>query len=311
MPALAASTMISSCTIVALVLLSSNGSGITFVSASAGVHAEDTIVSSQANAIQETSYCGERGWDQVWADEFDGSTLDEKKWQITLGVNGGQLRDAYGTADNVYIEKGNLVLRSKAEKMNGMNWTSGAVTSKGKGFWSHGRLCVSAILPGNGPNASKGIWPAHWMMPNDTSCWPDHGEIDIMEMINGDGYSHGTYHWSKDYPAKKCMSDGGNTAIGGQVEMASTWDSAFNEYAVEYDLRGEGYVAFVVNSKVLINITKSSTPKKSNLHPEFIDTTFYAILNTAVGGPWPGQPNAQTQFPTYHRIDYVRVAQRA
>lgn len=61
---------------------------------------------------------------------------------------------------------------------------------------------------------------------------------------------------------------------------------------------------------MLINITKNSTTKSGDLHPEFIDTHFYAILNTAVGGPWPGQPNADTQFPTYHRIDYVRVAQR-
>ena len=51
-------------------------------------------------------------------------------------------------------------------------------------------------VPGN----SVGMWPAHWMMPNDSSCWPDHGEIDIMEMINGDGSSHATYHWNKKFP---------------------------------------------------------------------------------------------------------------
>jgi hypothetical protein len=42
---------------------------------------------------------------------------------------------------------------------------------------------------------SKGVWPAHWMMPDNTACWPSNGEIDIMEMVNGDGVTHATYHW--------------------------------------------------------------------------------------------------------------------
>jgi beta-glucanase (GH16 family) len=34
---------------------------------------------------------------------------------------------------------------------------------------------------------------------------------------------------------------------------------------------------------------------------------FYIILNTAVGGIMPGNPDATTVFPQYHEIDYVRV----
>ena len=41
----------------------------------------------------------------------------------------------------------------------------------------------------------QGIWPAHWMMPDNKACWPSNGEIDIMEMVNGDGITHATYHW--------------------------------------------------------------------------------------------------------------------
>ena len=53
---------------------------------------------------------------------------------------------------------------------------SGGVTSRDKVLWSVGggagfRLCVSAMLPDGG----AGIWPAHWMMPNDNSCDPDEG----------------------------------------------------------------------------------------------------------------------------------------
>jgi hypothetical protein len=30
-------------------------------------------------------------------------------------------------------------------------------------------------------------------------------------------------------------------------------------------------------------------------------------MNTAVGGHFDGPPDATTEFPQYHRIDYVRV----
>ena len=52
--------------------------------------------------------------------------------------------------------------------------------------------------------AAQGIWPAHWMMPDVEACWPDVGEMDILEMINGDGRVHATYHWEANYPAKNC-----------------------------------------------------------------------------------------------------------
>ena len=42
--------------------------------------------------------------------------------------------------------------------------------------------------------------------------------------------------------------------------------------------------------------------------PLFWPVPFHLILNTAIGGAWPGEPDARTVFPTYHRIDYVRVA---
>ena len=162
-----------------------------------------------------TSFCPQSNL--IWSDDFSGSSLDLSKWTITLGNNGGQLRNAWGTADNVWVSNGTLVLRSKRESApQHFNFTSGAVTSKGKASWSRApgvvtRACVSAILPGGGRDAAgngvgKGIWPAHWMMPDDDSCWPDHGEQDIMEMINGDGFSHGTYHWNGGYPGKSAPS---------------------------------------------------------------------------------------------------------
>ena len=36
---------------------------------------------------------------------------------------------------------------------------------------------------------------------------------------------------------------------------------------------------------------------------------FYFLINLAVGGNWPGAPNAPTYFPQWYYIDYIRVFQ--
>ena len=113
----------------------------------------------------------------------------------TVNRSGSQFSNAYrktGTAqaDSVWVEDGALVIQSNAT-WNGTAWnnlTSGAVFSQHKQAWKGPtRVCVRAKLPGAPQGKGAGIWPAHWLMPNDKSCWPCHGEIDIMEMINGDG----------------------------------------------------------------------------------------------------------------------------
>ena len=130
-------------------------------------------------------------------------------------------------------------------------------------------------------------------MPDNDVCWPKSGEIDILEMINGDGNAHGTYHWST-------TACGADSDSGDQTKMPTDWGSAFHEYAVEYTT---DYVAFFADETMYANVTHDDH------NATFFDVPWYVILNTAVGGPWPGPPSADTQFPTYHHIDYVRVAQ--
>jgi len=37
----------------------------------------------------------------------------------------------------------------------------------------------------------------------------------------------------------------------------------------------------------------------------------YIIANTALGGWWPGSPDASTPFPADYKIDYIRAYQKA
>ena len=76
---------------------------------------------------------------------------------------------------------------------------------------------------------------------------------------------------------------------------------------VEY---GPNHISFAFDGQVFETITRNTTATKDPAkHAEFFDVPYYMILNTAVGGPWPGEPTAQTKFPLYHTVDYVRIAQ--
>lgn len=117
---------------------------------------------------------------------------------------------------------------------------------------------------------------------------PDHvhknSEIDILEMINGDGKARATYHW-------------GHHQDQGSTQMPGDWATAMHEYAVEYSTES---ITFAIDGGAVHTVTKDA---------DLYDEAYYMILNTAIGGSWPKPVSASTVFPTYHRIDYVRISQ--
>ena len=136
------------------------------------------------------------GWRLDWADEFDGSKLNTKKWQHELGVIRNQDAVQTYTKDCVKVRGGKLILISKARETKNSNydpkkkhWTnqrktmpyaSGSVTSRDvKHFECPGRLEIRAKVP-----RAKGVWPALWTMHVNQYGWPANGEIDILEHIS-------------------------------------------------------------------------------------------------------------------------------
>lgn len=246
-------------------------------------------------------FCDDPAWDQVWGDEFSGDTLNISSWSVmnNTSPNDSSCRDAMCLTSNVRVEGGALILTAREEAAGWARFTTGAIDSRDKRFFQATRdkpfrLCVSGMLPG-GKGTGSGLWPAFWMMPNDDSCWPDHGEQDIFEMINGDGVAHATYHvsnatasgpWCKYHDT----SEGGSRFIPG-------WDTAYHEYAIE---RRVDSLAFVYDSVTVYNSTGG--PRR------VLDVPWYLILNFAVGGPWPHPVNASTVFPCETKVNYVRVS---
>jgi beta-glucanase (GH16 family) len=253
-----------------------------------------------------TSFCDHAEWHTVWSDEFDGVVLEDKNWNIPVhGPGGSDTRDASATLANVFVQNGTLVLRTDGH-WNGSAWTnltSGAVQSNGKAaFQAAGtptRVCVMAKLPG-GAGGGRGLWPAHWMMPDTKDCWPCAGEIDILEMINGDGFARGTYHWSRT------NTSGDNQQSFGEHPMPKGWADEWHEYSAEYD--GRSLVHFAVDDVIYASVTPSTRSLPGLQRAAFFDVPYYIILNTAIGGGWPQPPDSSTHLPAYHYVDYVRVA---
>ena len=221
------------------------------------------------------------GWRLVWHDEFDGPTLDAGKWRVEHAALVKNQELQFYTEDEVYLEDGCLVLRSRERDLGGRAYTSGLVDTQDRFAQVFGRFEVRAQLP-----KGQGIWPAHWMLPEDHPAWPP--ELDIMESLGHEPDTvHCTQHWGT-WP---------NNASRGTHLKADDFSAGFHTFALEWS---PDRLDWFVDDRLAFTSTG-----------EVPQIPFYLILNTAVGGQWPGNPDDTTVFPQMHRIDHVRVYERA
>jgi beta-glucanase (GH16 family) len=283
--------------------------------------ATETEKAHHSSEVRFKSFCEEDGFVSEWADEFSGQELDRSVWQVidgqgrtagpqtsvVAGLEVTACRTAECRTDNVQVKNGKLYLLSERDASNSSQFFTGAITTKGRKVWGDSpayRMCISAQLPGRQGPLGKGVWPAHWMLPDNgisDSCL-DEGEMDIMEMVNSDGGAYSTFHWMTSWPEKKCADfDTYHKSTHALTRMPDDWNLAFHEYAVE---RSGEHLAFAVDGQVTLNVSARDA------NTELSHTPFFLILNTAIGGGWPGEPTSSTHLPVEHVIDYVRVSRR-
>ena len=176
-------------------------------------------------------------WSLVWAEEFDGTSLDQNKWNILQwrpGWVNNELQ-AYTNRDtNLYFDGGNLVVRGLVEpgyfdidyQGNEYNsdYTSGRINTAGKYSTAYGRFDIRAKLP-----KGRGSWPAIWMLGENISSvgWPKCGEIDIMEHVGYDAAGiHGSIH-------TETFNHTMNTQKSGSTTIPTATDS-FHVYSLEW-----------------------------------------------------------------------------
>ncbi len=239
------------------------------------------------------------GWTFLWADEFtqaDGTKPDSAKWGYAIGGSGwgnNELQYYTDRTENARIEGGALVIEARAENFGGRSYTSARLLTKEKQSWTYGRIEARIKIP-----RGQGIWPAFWMLGSNIGSvgWPQCGEIDIMETIGREpAIVHGTVH-GPGYS--------GELAISGSYTLAgATLADDFHIYAIEWE---ENRIRWFIDGQVYFTLTPSSLPNGSAWvfnQPQFI------LLNLAVGGNWPGNPDNSTIFPQRMTVDYVRVYQ--
>ena len=232
----------------------------------------------------------------VWFENFSGTSLDQNSWTYESGGHGwgnNELQYYTNRQENSFIEDGKLIIRANKESYSGKNYTSARLVTKGKKSFKYGKIEARIKLP-----FGQGIWPAFWMLGNniDLVSWPACGETDIMEMIGGgsnDKTIYGTAHWS---------NNGTHASYGGRKTLVTSdiFADDFHIFGIEWT---ETYIKWLLdgNQYHAIDITPSEL---SELHNEM-----FIILNVAVGGNWPGSPDATTQFPQQMEVDYIRVFQ--
>src|SRR5258708_1870750 len=246
-------------------------------------------------------------WTVVWSDEFDGpsgAAVASSKWSFDLGGNGGEKKELEtytSRTANAYGDGGLLVIKGLKETFKGTDnitrdYTSARLLTKNKFTQAYGRFEARIKIP-----YGQGLWPAFWMLGDNigTVGWPTCGEIDIMENIGKEpSIVHGTFH-GPGYSGAQGISAAYALANG------QKFSDDFHTFAVEWE---PNVMRFYVDGLLYKTRTPADLPPGKTW---VFDHPFFIILNLAVGGFWPGNPDATTVFPQTMQVDYVRVYQRA
>ncbi|WP_381797822.1 family 16 glycosylhydrolase [Streptomyces niveus] len=237
-------------------------------------------------------------------ENFDGpagSAVNGSRWQIETGDNVNNHERQYYTAGNnnaALDGQGNLVITARKDNPGNYQcwygrceYTSARLNTAGKFTAQYGRVEARMKIP-----RGQGMWPAFWMLGNDMGQvgWPNSGEIDIMENV---GFEPGTVHGTLHGPG---YSGSGGIGAGYTLPGGQAFADAFHTFAIDWSPNS-------IRWSVDGNVFQTRTPADLGGREWVFNKPFFLILNLAVGGYWPGDPNGSTPFPSTLTVDYVRV----
>jgi beta-glucanase (GH16 family) len=266
----------------------------------------------------------------VWSDEFNGATFgaggrepDPRDWSYETRSETNASIDVLCAYDssaapcsrahpNSFVGTDGALHILAQQPATGI-YTSARINTRGRFSFQYGRLEARIWVP-----EGQGIWPAFWLLGDSCSVvgWPACGEIDVMERINWPGSPpagmepsppppQGTSDWNKgsihgtgfigNAIGALYYFKGGATAAGWHTYGVIKTPDRIEFYI---DDRKHPYAAFT---------PASIAPRAGAVWPFDDGQSFYIILNIAVGGDWPGAPDAGTHFPSTMLVDYVRL----
>ena len=245
---------------------------------------------------------GHAGWNPTWSDEFDAGAntpVDGNKWGYDTGGGGwgnNELENYTSRTDNVRHDgAGHLEIVARRENFGGNAYTSGRINTGGRFTQAYGRFEARVKMP-----QGSGIWPAFWTLGDNIGApnvgWPQCGELDIMEAAIDFRVNHGSAH-GPGY-------SGGSPLTGTWTIPSGRLGDDYHVYAMEWE---PGVVRWYVDDNLYETRTPADVPPGKTW---VYDHPFFIIMNVAVGGNWPGTPDASATFPQTMSVDYVRVYSR-
>jgi len=238
----------------------------------------------------------------TFSDTFDGpagSAVDGSKWTLETGDNvDNHEREYYtsGTRNAALDGQGHLVITARKENPAGYQcwygacqYTSARLNTAGKFEARYGHVEARMKIP-----RGQGMWPAFWMLGTPVN-WPDSGEIDVMENV---GFEPSTVHGTIHGPG---YSGSGGIGAGYTLPGGQAFADAFHTFAVDW---APGSITWSVDGTVYERRTPADLGGKTWVYDS---KPFFLILNLAVGGYWPGDPDGSTQFPQQLVVDSVSV----
>jgi uncharacterized protein (TIGR03437 family) len=238
-------------------------------------------------------------WQLVWSDEFNGpagSQPNPTYWTYDLGTDccgNDELETYTNAAENAHMDGlGHLDIH--VENPSPGVYTSGRIKTEGLYAAEYGRIESRIKVP-----FGQGMWPAFWMLGNNITSigWPACGEIDIMENVGfTPAIAYGSLHGPNGY----------NATAQYQLPNGQNLSDDFHVFAIEWSPQ---QITFYVDGNAYE--TDVAADAGNGWVFNVANNPFFIILNVAVGGDWPGPPDASTQFPQDMLVDYVRVYQAA
>jgi beta-glucanase (GH16 family) len=189
-----------------------------------------------------------------------------------LGLNPFSLSDGILTIEAKPIEDQKI-----RDLLWGYRYTSGLITSKFSFSQIYGYFEFRAKLP-----RGRGLWPAFWLVPVDGS-WPP--ELDVMELLG---------HDPTTYVVTAHSRAGGTHARTGKAVKIPDASAEFHTYGLRWE---PGELRWYFDD---VEVARERTP--ADMHKPM-----YMLVNLAVGGTWPGNPDASTHFPARLMVDFVRA----
>src|SRR5579859_235214 len=246
-------------------------------------------------------------WTLAWSDEFAGAAgalPNPAVWNLETGGDGWgnhELETYTGRPQNVALDgQGHMNITARRETYTGddgitRDYTSARLTTQHKFTQRYGRFEARMKIP-----PGQGTWPAFWMLGDNTDIvsWPQGGEIDVMESVGNDP---GTVWGSIHGPGYTDTGITGGYTLPNGAQLAD----AYHLYAVEWS---PTRVSWYLDDVLYETRTPADLPPGA---PWVFDHPFFLLVNLAIGGDWPGSPDATTPFPAVLQVDYIRTYQLA